>query len=126
MKEHILNEYTIKDIVCKTGLSAYTLRYYDKIGLMPTLKRNDKKVRIYTNEDICRLELICCLKDSGMSLKDIARFMDMCLIGKETNDEKIELLKQHKESIIKQIDSLNCSLQIVNHKINHIDDLNFK
>ncbi len=120
-----MKEFTIKDIVCKTGLSAYTLRYYDKIGLMPTLKRNEKKVRIYTHEDICRLELICCLKDSGMALKDIARFMDMCLAGKDTNDDKLKLLKEHREYIIKQIECLNCSLNIIEHKINHVDDLNF-
>ena len=68
--------YTIKIMSELTGLPASTLRYYDKKGLLPSLKRDNNNVRIFTDEDYSNLKLIDCLKRSGLSIKDIKSFID--------------------------------------------------
>ncbi|WP_330587613.1 MerR family transcriptional regulator [Anaerocolumna sedimenticola] len=77
-------EYTIKQVSEKTGLSIYALRYYDKEGLLPLVKRSPSGIRKFTDNDIDWIGLICCLKNSGMSIDNIKEFMNLCLQGNET------------------------------------------
>ena len=65
--------YSIGDVVKKTGLSAYTLRYYEKEGLLPFVKKNASGMRAYSDEDLRWLTMIECLKDSGLQIKEMAR-----------------------------------------------------
>ena len=70
MKEKKNLPYTIKKISQITGLPASTLRYYDNQGLLPSLKRDNNNVRVFTDDDIASIKLINCLKRSGLSLVD--------------------------------------------------------
>lgn len=115
--------YTIKEAANKTNLSIYTLRYYDKEGLLPQLKKTKSGIRKFSDDDICWIQLICCLKNSGMSIERIKEFMTLCLQGTQTCEERKELLKLHKEKIINQIEELNCSLEIINYKIDHYKEI---
>jgi len=115
--------YTIKETSEKTGFSAYTLRFYDKSGLMPKLKRSENGNRLYSENDILWLGLIDCLKNSGMQLKDIKHFMELCLDGNDTAIERKDMLINHKEAIIKKIAELECSLNTINYKIDHYKEV---
>lgn len=114
--------YTIKDVAKRTCLSVPTIRYYDKIGLFPGLGRTQGGIRQFTQEDICRIELICCLKNSGMPLKKIREFM---LLGKGDSEleQRKEMLQEHRECILQQIKNLQCSLCTVEYKIEHYKDI---
>ncbi|SCY10109.1 MerR HTH family regulatory protein [Paenibacillus polysaccharolyticus] len=68
-------EFTIKQVAERTRLPASTLRFYDRTGLMPLLKKTEYGTRKYSEMDICWLELVRCLRDSGMPLEDIKAFM---------------------------------------------------
>ena len=61
--------YTIQEACNKSGLSAHTLRYYEKEGLLSGVERSQGGFRHYTDEDLERLGLICCLKNTGMSIR---------------------------------------------------------
>ncbi|WP_160671489.1 MerR family transcriptional regulator [Clostridium sp. C8-1-8] len=111
--------YTIKQVAQRTNLSDHTLRYYDREGLMPLLKRSASGIRNYSENDICWIELINCLKNSGMSLGEIKEFMNLCLKGEETCEERKEILQKHKENILSQIERLNNSLGIIDYKLDH-------
>ncbi|QAA31970.1 MerR family transcriptional regulator [Clostridium manihotivorum] len=111
--------YTIKQVAERTNLSDHTLRYYDREGLMPLLKRSASGIRNYSENDICWIELINCLKNSGMSLGEIKEFMNLCLKGEETCEERKEILQKHKENILNQIERLNNSLGIIDYKLDH-------
>jgi DNA-binding transcriptional MerR regulator len=111
--------YTIKQVSQRTNLSDHTLRYYDREGLMPLLKRSASGIRNYSENDICWIELINCLKNSGMSLGEIKEFMNLCLKGEETCEERKEILQKHKENILSQIERLNNSLGIIDYKLDH-------
>ncbi len=116
-------DYSIKQAAARTNLPASTLRYYDKSGLMPLLKKTEYGTRKYSEMDICWLELVCCLKDSGMSLDDIKAFMLLCLEGSSTSEQRREMLEQHRSSILKQIEVLNCSLGTINYKLEHYNEI---
>lgn len=115
--------YTIKEASRRTGLSISTLRYYDKEGLIPQLERSQSNIRQYTERDMAWLELICCLKNSGMSLNKIREFMHTCLGGEDTAEERKRLLEEHKAYILAQMKLLENSLDIVEFKLAHYKEI---
>jgi DNA-binding transcriptional MerR regulator len=116
-------EYTIKQVSEKTGLSIYTLRYYDKEGLLPLVKRSQSGIRKFTDNDIDWLGLICCLKTSGMSIEHIKEFMNLCLKGNETTEVRKNILLNHREHILAQMKQLDNSLSTINYKIDHYKEI---
>lgn len=116
-------EYTIKQVSEKTGLSIYTLRYYDKEGLLPLVKRSKSGIRKFSDNDIDWLGLICCLKNSGMSIDNIKKFMNLCLRGNETVEIRRDMLIEHKAHIKSQMKQLENSLKTINYKIDHYKEI---
>ncbi|MFU0826541.1 MAG: HTH merR-type domain-containing protein [Lachnoclostridium sp.] len=99
------------------------LRYYDKEGLLPLLKRSESGIRKFSDNDIDWLGLICCLKNSGMSIEDIKKFMNLCLKGNDTLEARREMLVKHKAHILEQMKQLENSLNIINYKIEHYKEI---
>lgn len=116
-------EYTIKQISERLHLPPSTLRYYDKEGLMPLLKKTDYGTRKYSDVDICWLELVLCLKNSGMPLDEIKAFMMLCLSGSSTCEQRKEMLEQHQANIQKQMNMLSSSLEMINYKLDHYNEI---
>lgn len=111
--------YTIHEISEKTGLSAHTLRYYEKEKLLPNIGRNAGGFRQYSEEDLERLGMICCLKNTGMSLQDISRFMMLTQEGDQALRERCELLKKHRDTVITKMEEMQRHLDKVTWKINY-------
>lgn len=115
--------YTIKQVSEKTKLTEHTLRYYDREGLIPLITRTSSGIRQFSEDDLAWINLICCLRNSGMPLQEIKEFMQLCLKGKESLEERRELLEGHKERILEQIKNLDNSLNIINFKIDHYKEI---
>jgi len=115
--------YSIQEAAQKLGLTPSTLRYYDKIGLLPNLRRSASGIRIFSEQDIQWLGLICCLKNSGMPLEEIRHFMELCLQGEKSCEQRRQMLQKHRESILSQIQSLEKSLATVDYKIQHYREI---
>ena len=115
--------YSIKQVSEQTGLSEHTIRYYDREGLLPLLKREESGKRSFSENDIQWLGLICCLKNSGMSIEKIKEFMFLCLRGEETSEQRKEMLELHKAYILEQIQLLNRSLCTIDYKIEHYKEI---
>jgi DNA-binding transcriptional MerR regulator len=109
--------YSIQQVSVKTGLTPYVLRYYEKEGLLQRIHRSKSGIRHYSDEDLERLELICCLKKTGMPIKQIRLFMDLSAQGDATLKRRCELLTEHKRSVEAQILEMNRHLVTVSHKI---------
>ncbi|MDA3955753.1 MAG: MerR family transcriptional regulator [Oceanispirochaeta sp.] len=109
--------YTVKTVAERTNLSPNTLRYYEKEGLLPSIKRTKSGIRHYSDEDLEWLGLICCLKNTGMSIKQIRDFVDLSLQGSATLKARCEMLVDHKRSVEKHIEQMNLHLEKVTHKI---------
>ena len=86
--------YSIQEISKKTGLSAHTLRYYEKEGLISGVERSPGGIRQYDEEDLEAIWLICCLKNTGMSLREIAHFLSLTRQGDQTLRERVEFLRK--------------------------------
>lgn len=114
--------YTIHEVCEKTGLTAHTLRYYEKEGLLPDVSRSKGGFRQYSDEDVEALGLICCLKNTGMALSDIASFMDLTRKGDQTLRERCDLLKKHREHVLMKMTEMERHLEKVTHKIDHFSD----
>ena len=95
--------YSIQEVSQRTGLSAHTLRYYEKEGLIASVDRSPGGFRQYTDEDLESLGLVCCLKNTGMSLQEITRFVQLTHAGEQTLKERVELLREHRENMIARI-----------------------
>ena len=115
--------YTIRQVAEKEGITTHTIRYYDREGLLPLLERTDSGILKFSEEDIHWLELICCLKNSGMPIHRIKEFMNLCLQGEATCEERKQILVEHKQAILKQMEVLKTSLNTVNYKIDHYREI---
>ena len=105
--------YSIRDVSQRTGLSSHTLRFYEKEGLLKTVGRSQGGFRQYTDEDLERLGLICCLKNTGMSIQEIARFVQLTLEGDHTLEERVELLRAHREQVLARMAEMQKHLEKV-------------
>lgn len=114
--------YSIQDVSRKTGLSAHTLRYYEKEGLLPPVERSPGGFRQYTDEDLEALGLICCLKNTGMSLNEITRFVTLTHEGEQTLKERVELLREHRENVIARMAEMQKYLDKVTWKLNYFSE----
>lgn len=103
--------YTMKDISSMCKLSQHTIRYYDKEGLLPFVKRDSLGNRIFSETDMQIISLICCLKETGMSIKDIKSFVDTYQNG-VTSEMRLALIN-HRDNIINQIRVLNEGLKFI-------------
>jgi len=98
-----------------TGLPASTLRYYDKQGLLPNLKRDGNNIRIFSDDDYASLRLIDCLKRSGLSIKDIKKFIDMA--GKEgALTGRLEIFRKRREILKQELENLKSILDVIEYK----------
>lgn len=110
--------YTIKELSAMVDLSAYTIRYYEKIDLLPKAERNESKYRVYTKKDVERLRLILCMKKTGMSLEEIKPYLDLDIEGDITDyPELIERAISHKEKVLKQIEDLQQVVYFIDQKL---------
>ncbi|TCZ73819.1 MerR family transcriptional regulator [Paenibacillus albiflavus] len=103
--------YSISEAAEMSGISSYTLRYYEKLGLLPPPKRQNGGRRFYTETDIRFLMFLKSLKETGMSLEDVHEFIqDGCILEKINSDVKssqltpsinkrIEILTKHLEKM---------------------------
>lgn len=109
--------YTVKQVSEKTHLNAHVLRYYEKEGLLPHVKRSASGYRHYSEDDLEWLGLICCLKNTGMSIKQIRDFVELSTKGEATFKQRCDMLIEHKKNVEVQIQELYRHLEKVSHKI---------
>ena len=114
--------YSIQDVSKKTGLTAHTLRYYEKEGLISGVERSQGGFRQYTDEDLERLGLIRCLKNTGMSIKEIFRFVELTREGEQTLEERVALLRAHRDRVLERMAEMQQHLDKVNWKLNFFSE----
>ena len=109
--------YSINEVSKKFGLSVHTLRYYDKEGLMPFIGRDKSGNRVFSETDLNWVTMVCCLKDTGMPIKEIKQYADWCIGGMETIYERKVMLTAHRKQVLKQIEDLKKNIELIDSKI---------
>ena len=97
--------YRISEIAKMLNVSIHTIRYYDKEGLFPSVKRVNG-VRVFEDKDFPWLRMLNCLKNINMPIKDIKTYVDLALRGDETLKERYDLILKQEENIERQIKEL--------------------
>lgn len=115
--------YTIKQAAEKAGLTVYALRYYDTEGLLPFIERDPAGNRYFSDNDIDWVALIRCLKKTGMPIKQIKRFIELCLEGDGTLDTRRQMLFEHRQEAVNQIREWSRNLETIDYKIEHLDTI---
>lgn len=111
-----MKKFLIGDITKMYGISQDTLRYYDKAGLLPFVKKNKAGRREFTEDDLGYIEVIDCLKRSGIPVKEIAKFMDWCVEGDETLPQRYTFMIEQEAALEKKIYDLQTQLDFLRWK----------
>ncbi|WP_342479710.1 MerR family transcriptional regulator [Paenibacillus sp. FSL F4-0097] len=110
--------FTIKETAAQTGISEDTIRYYEKIALLPRADRKDNGHRVYRQEDIDTIRLLSCLKKTGMPLQDMQPFLAVSADADPADyPELVEHLRNHRENIVSQISSLQQVVDFIDMKL---------
>jgi DNA-binding transcriptional MerR regulator len=108
---------TIHEVAQATGLSAHTLRYYERIGLIHPIEREENTRRRYTVDDVGWIEFLLKLRATGMSIKDMQKYAELQRQGDDTLPERLEMLKSLRGNVQARISELNEHLELICYKI---------
>jgi DNA-binding transcriptional MerR regulator len=108
---------TIQRAALETGLTADTLRYYERIGILPGIGRSTSGHRRFTDDDMGWIKLVQCLRATGMPLEDLHRYAELVQEGEHTAAERLSLLEAHKCRIEVELAELMVALDLVDQKI---------
>jgi DNA-binding transcriptional MerR regulator len=101
----------------RTGISRHTLRYYERIGLLPPVTRASSGHRRYTDDDLGWILFLTLLRETGMPIRDMQRFVDLTRAGDDTIAQRVALLVEHRGELLATLDRLNHHLHALDHKI---------
>ncbi|HEY8978594.1 MAG TPA: MerR family transcriptional regulator [Streptomyces sp.] len=113
------DSYTISEVVALTGLTAHTLRWYERIGLLDHVDRSHTGQRRYCNRDLDWLDFVGKLRLTGMPVADMVRYAELAREGEATFDERRELLESTRRDVQARIAELNGTLAVLNRKIQY-------
>ncbi len=108
--------YSISQMAKLFDLEPHTLRFYEKEGILSP-GRAENGTRRYTEEDVSQMEMLLCLKSTGMPLKDIREYFNLVQQGDQTLSERLEIFTRHRQHVLEEIDELQRHLQKIEHKI---------
>ncbi|WP_019006687.1 MerR family transcriptional regulator [Cohnella laeviribosi] len=108
---------TIAEVSEKFDLSQDTLRYYERIGLIPRVNRNKSGVRNYTEEDCKWIEFIKCMRGAGLPVEVLIEYVGLFQQGDETLEARKELLIEQRNQLIMRIEEMKKTLERLNYKI---------
>lgn len=108
--------YTVGEMAKLLGVAPSALRYYDKEGLLPFVERSSGGMRVFQEKDYEWLQIIQCLKDTGMSLRDIRRYIDLAMEGDSTIRERLDLFRERRDAVREQLRQLHETLELLDFK----------
>src|SRR6185503_14344699 len=114
---------TIQRAAAETGLSADTLRYYERIGILPGISRSKSGHRRFTDDDMGWIKLVQCLRATGMPIEDLHAYAELVQQGDATAPERLRLLEDHRRRIQEDMQELATALELVERKISGYDQL---
>lgn len=108
--------YTVGEMAKLLVITASTLRYYDKEGLLPFVERSSGGIRMFQKSDFEWLQVIGCMKKAGMSIKDIRQYIEMALQGDETISLRLAMFRHQREALKQRMEELQRTMQLVDYK----------
>jgi len=114
---------TIQDAAAETGVSRDTLRYYEKIGILPGIARSQSGHRRFSDDDMGWIKLVQSLRATGMPIEDLHAYAELMQQGDSTAGERLRLLHEHRRRIKADMAELSTALELVERKISGYDEV---
>lgn len=113
---------TITEVSHKYNLSADTLRYYERIGLIPPVNRNASGIRDYTDEDCNWVQFIKCMRSAGLSIETLVEYVSLFQQGNSTIQARKDLLIEQHSQLSEKIKEMQATLERLNRKIDGYEE----
>lgn len=107
----------IAEVSEKFGLSVDTLRYYERVGLIPPVHRNDGGIRDYDELDLRRVDFIKCMRGAGLPVEVLIEYVALVQQGDKTIDARKEILKEQRALVAARLVEMQKTLDLLDHKI---------
>ena len=108
--------YTIKEVAEKMNVSEHTLRFWAKSGFFPFIKRDANNIRQFSESDLEWVRIVKCLRSVGTENKAIKRYIDLCIVGDSTIQERYEIIQATKNKAQQQMEDLKKQLALLDYK----------
>lgn len=113
---------SIAELSAATGVSAHTLRYYERAGLILPVARNSSNHRRYSTDDVAWVEFLLRLRETGMSISRMREYADLRALGPQTTQARLDLLQEHADALRDQLARLKAHQAALERKINTYQD----
>lgn len=113
---------TIKEVSEKYGLSQDTLRYYERVGLIPKVERTSGGIRNYTENSCKWVELAKCMRSAGVSIEALSEYCELAQQGDYTISARKEILSEERKKLIEKMEIMQKSLERLNFKISRYEE----
>lgn len=107
----------IAEVSEKYGLSADTLRYYERVGLIPPVHRNEGGIRDYNELDLRRVDFIKCMRGAGLPVEVLIKYVALVQKGDKTIEARKEILKEQRDLVAVRLAEMQKTLDLLDHKI---------
>jgi len=115
--------YTIKEVAEMMDVSEHTLRFWAKNGFIPDIIRDRNNIRLFSEHTLGWVKIVKCLRNVGVDLKSVKKYIDLCLIGDSTINERYDIILETKKKALEQMDDLKKQLELLDYKENYYKNL---
>lgn len=107
----------IAEVSQKYGISPDTLRYYERIGLLPLVQRSENGIRDYSDLDIRRVEFVKCMRSAGLPIEVLIQYIALVQQGDSTIEARKEILQEQRDLLVARIQQMQTTLELLDHKL---------
>lgn len=115
--------YSMKETCEKTGLSYETLKFYCNQGLVPNVKRDSQNRRVFSDRDVQWINSLTCLKNCNMGIREMKRYLNLCLEGEATIPERKLVLAHKRAELMQELARLQQSIDYIDWKQSFYDEV---
>ena len=115
--------YTMTQACEETGMTYQGLKFYCNEGLVPNVKRDGRNRRVFDERDLAWIKGLSCLRDCDMSIKEMKRYLELCLQGVSSIPERKNLLEQKRRRLVERMAALENLIQYIDAKQRFYDEV---
>ena len=112
---------TIAEVSKKYEISADTLRYYERIGLIPSVRRKENGIRDYSDTDCGWVEFIKCMRGAGIQVEALIEYVSLFQQGEDTTEARKQILIEQRELLLERMEEMRQTLERLNSKIDRYE-----
>lgn len=114
---------TIAEVSSRYNISADTLRYYERIGLIPAVHRSKSGIRDYNEDDCNWVEFVRCMRSAGIQIEALIEYVALFQQGDSTSAARLQILQEQRDQLAKRIEEMKATLERLNYKVKRYEEM---